>query len=785
MVLMALLAIGWIVWSPDAAAVPAPSDVPVPTHDESETPVVTAPGGVSTEPTQASEEILARLDIPFDPPPPNADASVGQGRVLGTVLWVDDRQPIADVTVRLEVSQALGHRLRAPVVRTRADGTFTFEPVLVSPYHLTSALGGSLRVVVVADTDTRVELLVPRGATVAGVVVDENGQPVAGASLWLSERNAADFGEIVGRSDARGTFRIASVHGTRWIGARARGYRGSALSLVEGRDASARRLEITLERNDARVRGFVRDPDGEPCAGAIVLASPPGEAKWRLGLDGTQQRTWAPITGTADGQGAFSLEGLPPGELRVRAHAPGWGKATATVEVPAGAVVEVVLDLPRPASVRGRVIAADGAPVRERAFLAFARMEIDAVWAFTDTSGAYEVLGVSPGEVEAEVWQGSRRALSTTLTLSSSETREWNPVLGASGALRGRVVDSRQAPLMDYSVIAFRDNRGLGETKTDRDGRFALEDLDAEVLTLRVGVQPVGGSARTRLTVLVVPDVVPPRDDLLLVVGDDRLPSVTVIGRVLRADGMPAAGAKFQLGGSDDRGIATAVVDAAGLFRLSQVLPGAYWLSVREPEHPTLFVGQRTLAAREEVNLGDLQLAAGGRVVVTPRFAPGVAESEIAIEVLDDRHRSVGNLQRAGASLRSPVVPAGSVSLVISGRTVARARHQMVVEAGRETHVDLVVDAGRRRVVRAALPAGAAVPRWVWGSVFGPEPGELLGGGGFERGEDGTWTLEVWLPARDCVVVVGVEGQTLRGHVSLPASLPDGAVVPVALQPPK
>src|SRR5690606_1614077 len=113
------------------------------------------------------------------------------------------------------------------------------------------------------------------------------------------------------------------------------------------------------------------------------------------------------------------------------------------------------------------------------------------------------------------------------------------------------------------------------------------------------------------------------------------------------------------------------------------------------------------------------------------------------IEITDDRHRSLGSMRAAGSVLRSPAVPAGTVGLTVAGTGVACARHEVAVQAGRETIVDLVVEPGIHRVVRAIVPPGAGTPKLLNGSVIGDA--RLLGGFALQRQRDGTWRADVWL----------------------------------------
>jgi hypothetical protein len=117
----------------------------------------------------------------------------------------------------------------------------------------------------------------------------------------------------------------------------------------------------------------------------------------------------------------------------------------------------------------------------------------------------------------------------------------------------------------------------------------------------------------------------------------------------------------------------------------------------------------------------------------------------------------------------------------VSGAKIARARRAFTVQGGTELRVELVVEPGLRRVVRAELPAGTPTPRWIWYSLF--QGRELLGSGNLARGPDGIWSAEVWLGAQDCELMVGADNRALRGQAALSAGLPDGAVVSVALAP--
>ncbi|MBL8730390.1 MAG: carboxypeptidase regulatory-like domain-containing protein [Planctomycetes bacterium] len=94
------------------------------------------------------------------------------------------------------------------------------------------------------------EVLLEPGARLAGVVRDENGEPVANAAIWLGEESDADLFEPAVRTAADGGFRIGGVttRSSRLV-VRATGYAPGTVDLVLPQDVlSATPLVVTLER---------------------------------------------------------------------------------------------------------------------------------------------------------------------------------------------------------------------------------------------------------------------------------------------------------------------------------------------------------------------------------------------------------------------------------------------------------------------------------------------------------------------------------------------------------
>lgn len=227
-------------------------------------------------------------------------------------------------------------------------------------------------------------LVLRPGARLAGRVVDEQGLPVTSFSVTaFRDSDTRGLGRVSGQfADPGGAFALEDVAPGAWrLEARADGHAVALPPLVT---APAEDVVLVLPRA-AVVRGVVLDAQGRAQEGAHVVA---------------ELRSYRPVTAETDARGAFALERLPAGEVRVWASAP---PAAPTREVallldPGEVVEDLELRLSAGGSVEGVVLRADGSPVAGVGVMGAYRNRGD-LRAVTDASGAFALSGVPAGAV--------------------------------------------------------------------------------------------------------------------------------------------------------------------------------------------------------------------------------------------------------------------------------------------------------------------------------------------------------------------------------------------------
>jgi len=303
-----------------------------------------------------------------------------EGRVLDTagkaavgIVVVAERDPFASVGFGLIRSE------KDPERETDAEGRFAFDgliPGVAVTIHARPTGGlpaRSVKVVLAAGEHQRVELRLARPRTVGITVVDAvTGSPVSGAKVRVREktlgREPGDYsidletdgaGRAVAKAAPPERLQINADH-ERYV-KNMRHYRAEP-----GQEA----VRIEMQPGHT-ISGRVTWPDGSPASKVFIGAFGlyPG-AKYQV-----------TVSARTDGDGAFSLERLPAGELTIRADLEREGKrfrVEATAEAgTSGLELRLVDSAGASRWLRVRVLDSDGRPVH-RAWSLFYYRDDDA-----------------------------------------------------------------------------------------------------------------------------------------------------------------------------------------------------------------------------------------------------------------------------------------------------------------------------------------------------------------------------------------------------------------------
>ncbi|MCA8965712.1 MAG: sigma-70 family RNA polymerase sigma factor, partial [Planctomycetes bacterium] len=285
-----------------------------------------------------------------------AAARATTGALLVQVYWQKDESVAAGVGVA--VWPLLGNAARQEVLCVSdAAGQCRFDDLQPGEYVIESASRTTLTASIVAGKTCELRLPASHIATVRGVVVDEFDRPVAGADIWLSEEINWFRGYVVAQSDAAGRFSVPAGD-NQYIGARKDGFVASYWHGFHARIGTTewrRDFEFTLQLRGAAgsVRGRVVDAERRPIAGARVFVGSQSalQAPGVRGMnDEHEPRGFAVVT---DAEGNFARLDVPPGPTELQAWAVGHGPLVSGVDVQAGALARVELQLPEPASLQG------------------------------------------------------------------------------------------------------------------------------------------------------------------------------------------------------------------------------------------------------------------------------------------------------------------------------------------------------------------------------------------------------------------------------------------------
>ncbi len=533
------------------------------------------------------------------------DLELERGVDLDVLVTDPEENPIADALVTLDMASAIdvgrgrargggdaaGAR-RSTAARTDGAG---FARLL----HLQRASGYRVRIVRRGFLDQTLEdVRVPRSgplevrleqaAAIAGIVLGQDGRPVARAFVGLSSKQIG-LPEIADPyTEADGTFLLTGLRAGRYeIWARAEGQPVIDPVEIEVAPGETREgLELQAPAGIV-VRGWLSDVEGAPLEGEPVV------------IDSQYATTRT--------DGSFEVQNVRPGRRRSRACRDSrrvHGEVEAQVAM---APLELVCQRERAGTLRGRVVDIDGQPVAGAEILRFSGAP---ALARTDDAGRFEA-GALRGSVRLLAHEPSRRLRGSVGPIDGETEDEIEIVVRAHAAVRGRVaglppsgrawvVFERAAdPGSDRARIAAAGER-RASSGLEGDGSYSLEVRPgAWVVTVHhtAGTQP---SAPVRLAMQEIE--VREGDDLVLDLEAEQPPERAKVAGTVTLDGAPAEGLWLQLRG-EGAGGNWAKVDAAGRFEMNGVPRGSYVVWAAETDSSVLLPVVMVSAPSREIEL--------------------------------------------------------------------------------------------------------------------------------------------------------------------------------------
>jgi hypothetical protein len=628
--------------------------------------------------------------------------------VSGTVR--DERgAPLAWVTVTALSTDELSRG-----ALTDAAGRYTIEGLPSGRYRMhaggeglaprhgerNGSLGPLLDLVRVASA--RHDVVLRRLPRVTGRVEDEAGRPVDGALVSLvSGLLGAVYAQqpfrgmkssaVSERTGADGSFALTtrSVHEERRLLVLKPGYAAGRVELPAG--AAPAPLVVRLSRG-VELAGRLTGADGAPLAGvAVTLAEERDAPAWLPGGSpvAAEDGGW----GTTDAAGRFSVRVHPvPHTLYLR-------KAGFVPRAVRGHDPRVPLELTLDAgaSVRGRVVRADGTGVPGVRMTLASEERGFAANGTTADDGGFDLHGVAPGLYRLGAYDEERLILETRTVEAPAANVEI--ALAPRAAIRGRVVDaaSRQ-PVARFEVWASLDeeqNRTRSASFDDPTGAFVLGDVPAGQVALRVNAHGYVPRHLDEITVTAE------GDGLELEIALE--PGVSVRGRITGEGGtpLPEAWVELALDGHE----ASARADEDGAYEL-QALPAGETQLVFQSEG--FLPETRRVEARQGARV-DVTLKRGlslrGEVVQDGGPAPGVTVS--AESSARDANRSGAQTDERGRFVLQALSPA-RYTVSAHGEDGASAT-VAEVDPARAAPLRLVLERPATSVVKGRVAGLAAI----------------------------------------------------------------------------
>lgn len=360
------------------------------------------------------------------------------------------------------------------------------------PTDLVAAEGGSYE---------NLLLVLERGSTITGQVIDVAGSPAADVLVEVRfdrARQFARFGSLnaargargEARTDEQGRFHVEGLGKGPFSVSVEREAPAGDRQLASAHGVAPGTADLTLRlAPPLSVSGRVLDAEGTPLEHFGLRAALMMETEIGVMARDTLDERFAPDPGSG---GAFTFSGLTPGLWHLYATAEGHATSPPLeVELPADATVPLEFRLERAATLRGLVLSPRGAPV---AGARVERFQSGPTWQAAASGapsppntrsaedGSFTLRGLPPGELHvAARAEGYALGEAVRLDLEAGEEREGVELTLREGArLTGEVFGGGSLPAQGALVqLVSSPDFNVLFAYTDDEGRFEFDHLES------------------------------------------------------------------------------------------------------------------------------------------------------------------------------------------------------------------------------------------------------------------------------------------------------------------
>ncbi|HSF39514.1 MAG TPA: carboxypeptidase regulatory-like domain-containing protein [Thermoanaerobaculia bacterium] len=622
-----------------------------------------------------------------------------------------------------------------PDALTGADGSFRLEDRAAGESLSLSARlkgygpGEAPRIAVPAEAP--VKIVLSPASRVSGRTLGPDEKPVPGARVILMEMQETNRGGRSSRMPGRFEQGVADEDGAFVFENVAPGSINLSAMAPRRQNAELQGLEVRAGQEladvdlvlapAATIEGRVLSPTGRPVPGAEVVVQEAGES----GMIGFSR-----LRATADGDGVYFLDGVPPGPRTLAASAEGYRRTVRDLDVRAGENA-LDFDLETGLEISGRVVDDSGAPlagaqVSLRSDMPSPNMPrlltgADGVFRFAGLSdGTFRVFALKTGYTDTSRGQ--------EVTLSGSSVGSLEIKLAPGGEITGHISGLPFDQLAKVRVFAgWETNTG----RVDPEGNYRITNLRPGDWEVRAVVPDSALHAEGKVT--LPPGAPEARLDLRFGGGFELQGFVT-------RNGSPLPGASVSLRRLGDRPYPlTATTDAGGVFLLRGLEAGNWEMEVTHASGRTRHEERLEITGDREVRIDLRTGSLAGRVLDASGAGP-VPGAKVSLEGTDGRPVFLADTTSdSRGAFRLSEVSEGAWTLRVAKDGYASAREDVRIDGSPIEDLEVRLQPTEGITVEVRL-ANGRTPEQIRAVAFDAN-GRVVAQGSYPTGENGAARL--------------------------------------------